>query len=341
MLAAVAACLAVLVVAERPAVFPKGKPTLTISIQTHKVGNFPDFIELQRMKFLKNILIFNRSAKVGESSALSNFLYLRLVEGVKQGSFFDFYWRALGLDYGRNAAHRKVRDGFRGFLRVGDFENHARGADKRFAGPMNMDFERNRIVEHSFFKAQATHFYSESRSLLPDNHLHIIKSRLCVFLGGGYRPFRYCGLGGHLGQLISHNRGLRVHLTLGFPQKACLPNVNSYLADYSKHLEQSAYSNSGCESDVPPIGSLLLRVAFGFFGGFLISICGVCLYNKRRFLGASLIGGGLLTAALATGYFLCGLGWDCEPEHDSEYRQTFHRDGGIVIQKYVDARWVL
>jgi hypothetical protein len=118
-----------------------------------------------------------------------------------------------------------------------------------------------------------------------------------------------------------------------------LLQVNDDLTDNRANLKEGAHRDSKRKTDIPTINTLLFRVLAGFFGGFFVAVCGACLYDKRRVLGASLIGLGCLSAGLALAYLLFGLSCSkCYPIVSDKQQQSYfsQHDGENVSQKYMD-----
>jgi uncharacterized membrane protein YebE (DUF533 family) len=118
-----------------------------------------------------------------------------------------------------------------------------------------------------------------------------------------------------------------------------LSPVDEYLSKYSEELKASTYGDGERKADIPSIDSVLFRVLAGFFGGFFLTLYGVLIYDKRRFLGASLIGLGVLSAWGALAYMVFTFDYSgvaiSQSENDRQH-QVFQHDSAIVPQKYLD-----
>ena len=86
-----------------------------------------------------------------------------------------------------------------------------------------------------------------------------------------------------------------------------LLQVDDNLPNNSEKLKKGTNGNHARQSNSPDIEVILFPHFGGFIGGLGSALFGVCLYNERRILGASLIGIGCLCGVSANIYFLVSL----------------------------------
>jgi hypothetical protein len=153
----------------------------------------------------------------------------------------------------------------------------------------------------------------------------------CALLGRENRLLDETVLRSHRSQgiasqarLLYHDPRLLIDGVVGMPHQFRLAPINADLDAQSHELKKRGASYNGSETDIPSVATFALIYFGGMVGGFLLAIGGVCLYDKRHFFGASLVGLGVCAAIRATVFFMW---WTYQKENsestDSHWSQEF------------------